>query len=362
MEKNLFYLVSKACALVILYSFTVLPVGAQPPVITSFTPATGPIGIKVTITGSNFSPVAANNIVYFGAVKAPVSAATATSLTVTVPTGTAYQPITVTTNSLTGYAAQPFIVTFAGGGGGPFTSNSFGSGYYYQSNVIISDFDGDGKPDMAVGKDFYTVSIFKNTSANGVISFAAVVDYSVGLGAFNNYLSTLSAGDLDGDGKPDLAVTNRYTNTVSILKNTSVTGVISFAPKVDFSTGISPSGVSIGDLDGDGKPDLAVATDSYPNYSISVLRNTSTSGAISFAGKVDFVGDGSSGFAIGDLNGDGKPELVVYDYTMRGIGVFRNTRTSGAVSFAAIVDVLTGVAPSGISIVIWTKMANLTWL
>jgi len=71
------------------------------PTITSFSPASGPVGTVVTISGSNFNPTASQDIVYFGAVRAVVSAATGTSLTATVPIGATYQPITVTTNNLT---------------------------------------------------------------------------------------------------------------------------------------------------------------------------------------------------------------------------------------------------------------------
>lgn len=116
MKKRWQYLLSRACVLVIFQCLIILQVAAQPPTITSFTPASGPIGTAVTITGTNFSLVAADNIVYFGAVKAVVSTASATSLTVTVPTGTTYQPITVTTNTLTAYTNKPFIVTFPSSG------------------------------------------------------------------------------------------------------------------------------------------------------------------------------------------------------------------------------------------------------
>ena len=82
--------------------FTLLPAMhllAQP-TISSFSPSSGPIGTTVTITGTNFSANPANNIVYFGAVRAAVSTASATSLIVTVPTGSTYQPVSVTTNNL----------------------------------------------------------------------------------------------------------------------------------------------------------------------------------------------------------------------------------------------------------------------
>ncbi|MDO9548381.1 MAG: IPT/TIG domain-containing protein, partial [Candidatus Marinimicrobia bacterium] len=98
---------------------------AQIPTITSFSPTSGPIGTTVTITGANFNTTAENNVVYFGAVKATIISASSTSLTVTVPTGITYQPITVTdiTTGLTAYSAKPFIITFAGGGS--ITSTSF---------------------------------------------------------------------------------------------------------------------------------------------------------------------------------------------------------------------------------------------
>ena len=60
---------------------------AQSPTISGFTPESEAIGSSVVITGTNFHPVATNNSVYFGAVKAPVIAATNTTLAVIVPTG-----------------------------------------------------------------------------------------------------------------------------------------------------------------------------------------------------------------------------------------------------------------------------------
>ena len=99
--------------------------------------------------------------------------------------------------------------------------------------------------------------MLRNTSSSGSItsgSFASKVDFTTGSCPY-----VVTIGDIDGDGKPDLAVTNGSDNTVSVFRNTSSSGSITFAAKVDLTTGTDPYGVAIGDIDGDGKPDLVVA-------------------------------------------------------------------------------------------------------
>lgn len=99
----------------VLGSILTFPLMAQP-TISFFSPASGPVGTTVIITGTNFNTTSANNLVFFGATKAIVNAATATSLTVIVPGGASYQPISVSTGNLTAFSSRPFIPTFAGGG------------------------------------------------------------------------------------------------------------------------------------------------------------------------------------------------------------------------------------------------------
>ena len=141
--------------------------------------------------------------------------------------------------------------------------------------------------------------------------------------------SSVALGDLDGDGKPDLAIANTNSYTVSVLSNTATSGSIvpgSFAPKVDFTSGSGSQSVALGDLDGDGKPDLAVAN--LSSNMVSVYRNVSTSGSIgsgSFATKVDFTtGTGPVSVALGDLDGDGRPDLAIANYYSDAVSVLRN--------------------------------------
>ncbi len=220
--------------------------------------------------------------------------------------------------------------------------------------VGIVDVDGDGKPDLLVANSgSNTISVLRNTSTSGSITFAAKVDFATGSRPL-----LCSIADVDGDGKPDLVVANFNSNTISVLRNTSTLGSISassFAAKVDFATGGSPSSVAIRDLDGDGKPDLVITN--YSSFTISVFHNTSTLGSInasSFEAKVDF-GAGSSPYnvAIDDLDGDGRPDLVVLNSGLNNISVYRNTSTLGSISassFAAEVIFTVGNHPVGVAI------------
>lgn len=150
--------------------------------------------------------------------------------------------------------------------------------------------------------------------------------------------------DLDGDGKPDLAGSKQGLATdIMLLRNTSTLGSLSFVSSTVAVT--APTfNLACGDLDGDGKPDLVASRGGATRNEIFLLRNTSTVGNISFAAMTKVLMDvGHLAFrlAIRDLNLDGKPELIVtnaFDDTASPdniIYVFVNQSTAGAITFAA---------------------------
>ena len=80
----------------------------------------------------------------------------------------------------------------------------------------------------------------------------------------------MAVGDFNGDGKPDLVVTNQGSDNVSVLLGN---GDGTFQGRMNFSAGSGADGVAVGDFNGDGMPDLAVANTASNNVSI-LLNNT----------------------------------------------------------------------------------------
>ena len=219
--------------------------------------------------------------------------------------------------------------------------------------IAAADFNGDGKPDLAIANFASTsVSVLLNTTASGSLtpSFSVNTDFTTGSGPYY-----VAAGDVNGDGKADLIVANYNSNTVSVLLNTTSPGASTptFSPKTDYITGTTPNFVAIGDFNGDGRSDISVSNEN--STSVSVFINTTTPGALtpSFTAKTDFTtGNNPTSVAVGDMNGDGKPDMVVANLGSTLVSVFLNTTVAGSSTpaFSAKIDFTTGALPRIIAI------------
>src|SRR5208337_3451295 len=214
------------------------------------------------------------------------------------------------------------------------TAQTFAVGSY-PASVTVADVNGDGKPDLIVANDGSgTVSVLLNTTAPGATtpSFATQQTFAVGIGP-----SSVTVADVNGDGKPDLIVANGGSGTVSVLRNAAAPGATtpSFATQQTFAVGSYPSSVTAADVNGDGKPDLIVANEVG---TVSVLLNTTAPGATtpSFAPEQTFaVGSGAFSVTAADVNGDGKPDLIVANPNSGTVSVLLNTTPAPATTFDA---------------------------
>jgi hypothetical protein len=162
--------------------------------------------------------------------------------------------------------------------------------------VAAADFNGDGHQDLAVtNRDSNTVSILLGA---GDGTFGAKTDFAMGI-----YPVGVVAADFNSDGHQDLAVANSISNTVSILLGA---GDGTFGAMTDFAVGSGPVGIVAADFNGDGHQDLAAA-----NYGSSTVSILTGNGDGSFNAKVDWaMPNGPEGVAVADFNGDGHADLL----------------------------------------------------
>ena len=317
-----------------------------PPTITSVSPTSGVVGSTVTISGTNFSSIPANNLVFFGSIKATVTSASPTSLSVIVPGGSTNEAISVTVNNLSAFSSALFTVKFPGSTGA-FTANSFAPRVDRPGGSVgtMDDMDGDGKLDIVMGSSSGGLYIAKNTSTIAQISFTANQMFPTAVAGVSP-----ATGDLDGDGKRDVVMCSTGPS-ISVIRNTTTSGVLSFQSVGSYLNGYAGASVSnplIKDLDLDGRPEIAVIN--YDGRTISVFPNLSSPGNIIFAERIDYLMPGyPTGLSLNDVDGDGKPELIA-SVNSQGMVVLRNTSIPGSVSFGPVNLYTAGSWPNDVTV------------
>ena len=212
-----------------------------------------------------------------------------------------------------------------GNGDGTFqTAVTYDSGGIKVFGLVVADLNGDGKADLVAASRFGTTGLgtIGVLYGHGDGTFAAPVTYTTG----GIYAQAVALADVNGDGHADLLVANQCPSVgICQQNNDSVVGVLlgngdgTFQAAVPYSTGGQPAyWVATGDFNGDGHLDLVIANQ-------CVTLGNCTSGGVgvllgngdgTFGTAVTYPSSGktANGVAVGDVDGDGKPDLVVVNY------------------------------------------------
>jgi gliding motility-associated-like protein len=317
--------------------------------VNTVSPLKGAVGSTVTITGNNFSTVPSENMVWFGTIKATVLTAAQNLLTVEVPAGATYAPVSVTKNGLTSRYHLPFQTTF--GSGVTFDNTHFAPPVNYTLtgatyNIEAADLNNDGTVDIfaSAGNVAYA---FRNDYITGSITTSTLIPNDTLL-PLNNLFGNPRLEDFDGDGYLDVASIN-----TRIRRNITTGLEINFTPNITFA---GQGNLAYADFNQDGKIDMAISNSGAAQ--LLLVENRTIPGDFVTTGA---FGSFSSPFAIGkpgvggdiiaaDFDADGFPDVVTVNSTTDNISIFRNLggKRITTTQFDTRVDVVVGDNPNRI--------------
>ncbi len=187
------------------------------------------------------------------------------------------------------------------------------------TSMGIADLDGDLLPDLILNNFDYCYA-YRNISDNGVLKFRLVQSLVSGS------IWGISAGEINGDTRRDIAITHAETSGVEYRINRSTPGNIDFinygmSPRTEFS----PSQTLINDIDGDGRADLVASRYGDRRVYLSMMQQKPLNNSTQFYNGVEcYMNRDVNDFVCADFNGDGRPDIAFTDQQLFSVGILKN--------------------------------------
>ena len=190
------------------------------------------------------------------------------------------------------------------------TAATYGTGTVPQGIAAV-DVNGDGRRDLiTANSNSNNVGVLLGSATTPGTFPATATFYNSG----GTFPVGLGVGDVNGDGRPDIVVANSNSSTVGVLLNSAITPGTFLAAVTYGSGNTSPRGLSLADVNGDGKLDIVTGGVSSTSGVGVLLNSAATPGVFGTAANYS-TGVNSDGIAMGDANADGRPDIVVTGYT-----------------------------------------------
>jgi hypothetical protein len=310
---------------------------AAAPAITAVSPAaasnTG--GATITVDGTGFQP---NATITVGGVAAAGATITPTRITFALPAKAAT------------CGAAPIVVT------NPDSQAATSNGFRYLTGsvgfqdvvaittaatprqVLVVDVDGDGKLDLVTANSGNSSATLRTGKGDGTFNDAVVVHSLAGTQPY-----AVATGDFTGDGKTDIVTVHNATNNLYVYPRS---GATTFDAAKITAAGAGPYAVAVADFNKDGKLDVAVANNGSSNVSIRLGVGDGMFTSPNPA-NLGLTGTAPVALAVGDLNNDMSPDLVVAANTGNELTVYTG---KGDGTFDRRADIADGLRPWGVTL------------